>query len=59
MRPYPPVWARAETLGYLLDLSASTVRDYARRSLLPPPQKIGNVPRWSGWVRSSVLVRLA
>jgi predicted DNA-binding transcriptional regulator AlpA len=45
-RPYPPDYVSAETLGYRLDLSRSTVEAYVRSGLLPKPEMIGNLPRW-------------
>ena len=45
-RPYPPDYVSAETLGYRLDLSRSTVESYVRAGLLPKPEMIGNLPRW-------------
>jgi predicted DNA-binding transcriptional regulator AlpA len=45
-RPYPPDYVSAETLGYRLDLSRSTVETYVRAGLLPKPEMIGNLPRW-------------
>ena len=45
-RPYPPDYVSAETLGYRLDLSRSTVETYVRSGLLPRPEMIGNLPRW-------------
>jgi predicted DNA-binding transcriptional regulator AlpA len=45
-RPYPPDYVSAETLGYRLDLSRTTVEGYVRAGLLPKPEMIGNLPRW-------------
>jgi hypothetical protein len=45
-RPYPPDYVSAETLGYRLDLSRTTVEAYVRSGLLPKPEMIGNLPRW-------------
>jgi hypothetical protein len=45
-RPYPPDYVSAETLGYRLDISRSTVESYVRAGLLPKPEMIGNLPRW-------------
>jgi predicted DNA-binding transcriptional regulator AlpA len=43
---FPPDYVSAETLAYRLDCSRSTIDDYVRRGLLPPPASVGNLQRW-------------
>jgi predicted DNA-binding transcriptional regulator AlpA len=45
-RYYAPDYVSADTLAYRLDCSRSTIDDYVRRGLLPPPQVVGNLQRW-------------
>ena len=45
-RPYSPAYVSAESLGYILDLSRSTIDDYVRRGLLPKPVKVGSCLRY-------------
>lgn len=45
-RSYPPEWCSAETMAYLLDMGASTFRDYVARGDLPPGQRLNGVVRW-------------
>lgn len=46
VRPFPPDYVSAETLAYRLDCSRSTIDDYARSGILPPPVLVGNLTRW-------------
>ena len=46
LRPYPPDYVSAETLGYRLDTSRSTIDDWVKRGLLPQPQTVGTMQRW-------------
>ena len=57
-RPYPPDFISADTLAYRLDYSRSSVDDFVRRGLLPPPVTVGANPRWH-WpqVEEFILVR--
>jgi predicted DNA-binding transcriptional regulator AlpA len=45
-RHYSPDFVSADSLAYRLDCSRSTIDEYVRSGLLPPPKSIGNLQRW-------------
>ncbi|SER50748.1 Helix-turn-helix domain-containing protein [Tranquillimonas rosea] len=42
-------------LAELLDCSASTIRDYCKRGLLPKPYRIGGMTRWK-WTEVETMI---
>lgn len=42
----PVAWVGAGLLAQMLDVSESTIWDWAKRGVLPRPNRIGGVTRW-------------
>lgn len=45
-RLFAPEWCSAETMGYLMDIGASTFRSYVRQGKLPEGRSFEGIVRW-------------